>query len=139
MGKLDGRCLCGSITYTCDAEPAMTAVCHCRNCQRSTGTSFSLVVAAPKAAFQLSGDTLGTFQTVGEEHGMAADRRFCTACGSPVITESPLMPDMVLIKAGTLDDPSWLEPQMEIWGSSAQPWLPEAEGRPRLPTGPQMG
>jgi hypothetical protein len=135
MGKLDGRCLCGAVTYSSDADPVFTAVCHCRNCQRQTGTAFSVIVGVPAQSFQLSGD-LGTHVTIGEDHGLETRRRFCPACGSPVISESAALPDVVIVKAGTLDDPSWLAPQMEVWGRSAQPWVQPAEGRPRLERGP---
>jgi len=136
MGKLDGRCLCGSVTYTCDAEPAFTAVCHCTDCQRQTGTAFSVVVGVPADAFHVSGDTLASVTTVGEAHGGESKRNFCSACGSPIYTDSAAAPGIAIVKAGTLDDRSWLEPQLEVWGRSAQPWVAEAEGRPRLPMAP---
>jgi hypothetical protein len=136
MAKLDGRCLCGAVTYSADAEPAFTAVCHCRTCQRQTGTSFSIIVGVPEAAFKLEGD-YGTFVTEGEDSGKEARRHFCPSCGSPICTLSDGFPGVAIVKAGTLDDVSWLEPQIEVWGRSAQPWIAEAEGRPRLPRGPQ--
>ncbi len=134
MGKLDGRCLCGAVTYSCEGEPVFTAVCHCRDCQRQTGSAFSIVVGVPAAAFELRGE-LGTHVTVGDDHGREVERRFCQACGSPVVTESGGLPGVVVIKAGTLDDPSWLSPQVEVWGGSAQAWVQPVEGRPRLERG----
>src|SRR2546423_1693279 len=125
MGKLDGRCLCGAVSYSCDADPVWTAVCHCRDCQRQTGTAFSIIVGVPAQSFELSGE-LGTHVTIGEDHGLETKRRFCPACGSPVISESAGLPGVVIVKAGTLDDPSWLAPQMEVWGRSAQPWVQPA-------------
>jgi hypothetical protein len=136
MGKLDGRCLCGTITYSCDAEPVATALCHCRECQRQTGTAFSVVVGVPLAALDVQGDTLATFTTVGDDHGKDTERRFCKACGSPIVSVSGASPDIAFIKAGTLDDTSWLDPQIEVWGSSAHEWLEPVEGRPRLARGP---
>jgi hypothetical protein len=135
MGKLDGRCLCGAVTYSSEAEPVFTAVCHCRDCQRQHGTAFALVVGAPADAFSVQGET-ASYVTVGEDHGKDVERRFCPECGSPVFSQSEAFPGVMIVKAGTLDDTSWLEPQLEIWGSSAQPWVPEAEGRPRLQRGP---
>ena len=137
MGKLDGRCLCGAVTYSSDAEPAFTAICHCKNCQRQTGTSFSVVVGVPKAELEVKGETLASFATVGEDHGRETQRQFCSACGSPILSLSGGMPDVAILKAGTLDDTSWLEPQLEVWGSSAQPWVEPVEGRPRMERGPQ--
>lgn len=135
MSKLDGHCLCGNVTYSSSAEPAMTAVCHCKDCQRQSGTALSILVGVPRESLELEGD-LATFTTIGEDHGQENERRFCPNCGSPVLTTTPVMPDLVFIKAGTLDDTSWLEPQMEIWTSSAQPWVPAVEGPERLERGP---
>jgi hypothetical protein len=137
MGKIEGRCLCGAVSYSSEAEPAFTAICHCTTCQRQTGTAFSIVVGVPKAELDLTGDTLSTFTTVGEDHGRDTQRQFCSACGSPVVTLSEGMPDVAILKAGTLDDTSWLEPQLEVWGRSAQPWIKPVEGRPRMERGPQ--
>ena len=137
MGKLDGRCLCGSITYRSDADPVAQAICHCRTCQRQTGTSFSLAIVVPADQVVVQGDTLRRTTTIGEEHGGETERWFCGECGSPLYSVSPALPGFVVLKAGTLDDPSWLEPQLEVWGESAQPWVREVEGRPRLPRGPR--
>ncbi len=65
LGKLDGHCGCGSITYSCDAEPVTTAVCHCTECQRQTGTAFSIVVGVPGDALEVRGETLAMVKTVG--------------------------------------------------------------------------
>jgi hypothetical protein len=134
MGKIEGRCLCGAVTYSSEAEPMFTAICHCRDCQRQHGTAFSVVIGVPEDTFDLHGE-LGMHATTGDDHGEPVERRFCPACGSPIYSTSPALPGVALIKAGTLDDTSWLEPQLEIWGSSAQSWVPEVEGRPRLERG----
>ena len=44
---IEGGCLCGSIRYTCDAEPALTANCHCKHCQRQSGSAFSTIIGVP--------------------------------------------------------------------------------------------
>jgi hypothetical protein len=136
MAKLDGRCLCGAITYSSDAEPAFTAICHCRDCQRQSGAAFSIIVGIPKSELELTGE-LSTYATIGEDHGRETQRQFCAACGSPIVSLSEGMPDLAFIKAGTLDDTSWLAPQIEVWGKSAQPWVEQVEARPRLDRGPQ--
>jgi len=131
MSKLDGRCLCGAVSYTSDAEPLFCAVCHCRNCQRQTGTAFSIVVAVPEDRFEVTGE-LSEHVTIGEDHGQPTRRRFCSGCGSPIVTVSESAPGVAIIKAGTLDDPSWLEPQLEVWCESAQPWVSQDPERTRL-------
>lgn len=135
MGKIEGRCLCGSVSYASDAEPLFTALCHCRDCQRQHGTAFATVVGVPADRFEVTGD-LATYATTGEDHGQPVERRFCPTCGASVVSESGAMPGVVLLQAGTLDDPSWLQPQLEVWGRSAQPWVQAVEERPRLEHGP---
>lgn len=134
MGKLDGSCLCGNVTYTCEAEPAGVAVCHCTTCQKQTGTSFSIIVAVPRDALRLEGDSVASHTTVGDS-GQPAERRFCGACGSPIATLSEGLPELALIKAGTLDDTSWLEPQMHVFTDSAQPWVSLEGDAAKLPRG----
>jgi hypothetical protein len=133
---ITGRCLCGAVTYSADAEPAIQAVCHCTDCQRQTGGPFSVIVAVPAAAFAVEGDTIGTYTTTGEDHGGETQRNFCTTCGAPVFSVSPVMPDVVFIKSGSLDDQSWLEPSVEAWTTSAQPWAPRLAGIAGIERGP---
>ena len=123
-GKISGHCLCGAVTYSSDAEPLVQAVCHCEDCQRQTGGPFTVVVGVPRDAFAAEGDTLATFVTIGEDHGRETERSFCTACGAPVFSVAGALPDLILIKAGSLDDASWVNPGVEVWTDSAQPWSP---------------
>jgi hypothetical protein len=125
------------VTYTVDAEPVVQAICHCADCQRQTSSPFSVIVAVPREAFHVEGDTLASFTTTGEDHGGATERNFCSACGSPIFSHSPtLLPEMVFIKAGSLDDASWVNPSVEAWTSSAQPWAPRFEAELQLERGP---
>jgi hypothetical protein len=136
MGKLDGHCMCGSVTYVSDADPAFVAVCHCKDCQRQTGAAHSIVVGVPADQISVTGDSLKSFATTGEDHGQPTERHFCGDCGSPIYTLSSQLPGVMIMKAGTLDDTSWLQPGLEIWGKSAQPWIETPESRPRMERGP---
>ncbi len=122
MGKLDGHCLCGKTTYVCDGEPMATLLCHCTDCQRQTGTAFSIVVGVERETLQIDGP-IGSFKTVGEDTEENVVRQFCSACGSPIVSLPDATPDLAFIKAGTLNDKSWLEPEMEIWKRSAHPYV----------------
>jgi hypothetical protein len=123
MANLDGSCLCGKVTYKCSVEPLATAACHCADCQKQTGTSFSVIVAVPREGVQIEGDSLASFTTIGTDSGKEVSRQFCRECGSPIVSLSEAMPELALIKAGTLDDTSWLKPQIHTWCDSAQPWI----------------
>jgi hypothetical protein len=122
MSKLTGGCLCGQVRYAAPGDPIFQAVCHCRNCQKQAGSAFSVIVGAPMAALTLTGE-LSTYDDQGETGGVV-HRRFCPKCGSPVLSEAATAPGLALIKAGTLDDPTWLDPKMHVWCASAQPWSP---------------
>ena len=134
---ITGRCLCGAVAYSTDADPVVQAVCHCTDCQRQTGSPFSVLVAMPQAAFHCEGSTLASFSTTGSDHGAETQRKFCSACGSPVFSIAAVAPDLVFIKTGSLDDASWIEPAVEAWTSSAQPWSPRFENAAHLERGPQ--
>jgi hypothetical protein len=121
---LTGRCLCGGVTYTADAEPVWQGVCYCSNCQRQTATAFSVIVGVPIKALTVEGSTLASFDTPSEGYQSTTTRRFCSTCGSPIFSTIESMPELAWLKAGTLDDSSWFEPTAEIWTRSAQPWAP---------------
>src|SRR5262245_15038526 len=133
---MTGRCPCGGVTYTVDAEPVVQAVCHCTDCQRQTGNPFSVIVAVPRDALHVEGDTLASFATVGEDHGGETERNFCSNCGSPIYSVAAVMPEVIFLKAGSLDDASWVRPTVEAWTRSAQPWSPHFEGATSLERGP---
>ena len=123
MQNLTGKCLCGSIQYSSDAEPIFSIICHCDDCQRQTGTAFSMTVGVPKASMKINNeDKLKEF--IGESaSGNKVRRKFCPDCGSPIISMIAMAPDMYMIKAGTLDDKSWIKPTHQFWCSTKQPWL----------------
>src|SRR5690242_7381838 len=129
--ELTGRCLCGNVTYRIDGEPFAQAVCHCADCQRQTGTAFSVVIGVPTPAFHVDGDTLSSFATTGDLHGTPTNRHFCSNCGSPIYSAVDAQPEVVYVKAGTLDDFTQIVPTVEVFTRSAQPWAPTFEGTAR--------
>jgi hypothetical protein len=134
--RITGRCMCGSVSYEADADPVIQAVCHCSDCQRQTGSPFSVIVGVPRDALAVQGSTLASFTTIGTDHGGETERCFCSACGSPLFSYAAVAPQLAFIKAGSLDDGSWVEPGVEAWTSSAQPWSPHFEHAARLERGP---
>lgn len=126
--NFEGGCRCGAVRYTCSAEPMFTAHCHCRDCQYASGGPYSTVVGVAATALEMRGDM--SSYTVDAESGNQVTRSFCPVCGSPILSELSANPAMKVLKAGTLDDPSWLKPMMHIWTDSSQPW---AETSPDLP------
>src|SRR5262249_33653159 len=121
MPQIIGGCLCGKVRYSADAEPIFTGVCHCRNCQKESGSAFAIVIGIPQSALSLQGD-LKMYQHKGDS-GKAMFRRFCPNCGSTVMDEGEALPGVVMVQVGTLDDPSWVKPTSQIYCDSAQPWV----------------
>jgi hypothetical protein len=121
MAKFEGGCSCGNVRYTAEAEPIFAGVCHCTACQKTTGTSFSAVVAVPAPALTLTGD-VKVYDSKGDT-GQATHSTFCPNCGSPVLGTADIMQGVVMIRAGTLDDPSVMTPAMEIYCDSKMPWV----------------
>ncbi|MFI4933246.1 MAG: GFA family protein [Caulobacterales bacterium] len=121
MPKFTGACLCGNIRYSAEAEPMFMGVCHCKDCQRATGSAFSAVVAIPEASLSVQGSPKTV--TVKAGSGMAAHRSFCPECGSTMMSRPEAMPGAVLLTTGPMDDTSQFKPSMEIFCASAQPWV----------------
>jgi hypothetical protein len=121
MAQFSGGCLCGKVRYSADAEPAFVGVCHCKDCQKFTGSAFATVVALPKATLTISGP-LTTYTKTGDT-GKRAERSFCSVCGSSMVDEAEVMPGIVMIGTGTLDDASGIQPGAQIFCASAQPWV----------------
>jgi hypothetical protein len=95
--------------------------CHCRDCQRSSGGPFSSFVIVPTEAFKLLQGSL-RFHASPSEAGGKTHRGFCPDCGSPILVKPDAVPQFVAIRTASLDDPSWFNPQMDVWTSDAHPW-----------------
>jgi hypothetical protein len=122
MKKIKGRCLCGAIHYHSDAAPVATVLCNCKHCQRQAGSAFSVVVAVPRDTLVISGVQPKVYSDTADS-GLWVKRKFCGDCGSPLFTEPEATPALDWIKVGTLDDTSWLQPEINIWCDSKQNWL----------------
>jgi hypothetical protein len=118
-----GGCSCGAIRYECNAEPLMMFKCHCRDCQQVTGGGFAPAIVVPQDAFRLTRGQL-RYHFTSSASGGKHKRGFCSECGSRItggeFDERPT--GFVGVLAGTLDDPSWFQPQMDVFISDAQPW-----------------
>lgn len=134
MPAINGGCLCGQVRYSADVTPTFVGICHCRDCQKFTGSAFATVIGVPRKALEVTG-VLKTFTKRGDS-GKPIERRFCPECGASVLDECEAMPGTAMIAAGTLDDPGWVKPAAQIYCASAQPWVhlgPEIQRFERAP------
>jgi hypothetical protein len=127
MSEIKGSCLCGKVTYTASAEPVFTGLCHCKTCQKGTGSAFTPVIAVPTASLTVNG-MLTRFDGVGGS-GNATHRFFCPTCGSTVTETADVMAGITMVTIGTLDDANSVNPTMQIFCDSALPWakLPDMQ------------
>lgn len=129
-----GGCLCGQVRYRIEAEPMLTAICHCKHCQKQSGSAFSVNLLVPKDRTHFEG-TLKRYADRGEENRLVT-RGFCPECGSAIASELEMMPGALAIKAGTLDDPSALTPNLHLWCEHRQPWVSIPDDATQVPRNP---
>lgn len=119
--RASGRCLCGAVQYHLSRAAVLTAGhCHCRDCQRITGSGKATIVFLPATALELRGE-LRSYSVTGSA-GSRVERRFCPTCGTQLLSQVREQPGLVFIKAGTLDDADWVQPMASYWAASAAPW-----------------
>jgi hypothetical protein len=120
-----GGCQCGAIRYEITEAPQSVYTCHCRDCQRLTSSAFSVGVVVPEKALRLTGIEPRQLQRTADS-GRVNTRLVCPQCGSWICG---LPRDGVhRVRAGTLDDTSWVRPTRHIWASRKQPWINFPEG-----------
>ena len=117
---LNGGCSCGSIRYECTAEPILAFNCHCRACQRATGSGYLPNIWVYSHLLHLTAGEPRYYGTQTDT-GREMKRGFCVECGSTLFAQ-PYKPEITLIVASSLDDPTVYEPSLEVWTSIAQPW-----------------
>lgn len=123
---LTGGCLCGSTRYDVSAPPNRVALCHCRMCQRWTGTGF-----AAGAEFRADSVSWNREPTLyqSSERGF---RTFCADCGSSIGYQW-LDSGTVWIQLGTLDEPDRVRPQFHIFTADQRSWAETEDSLPRHP------
>jgi hypothetical protein len=130
-----GGCLCGAVRYRIDADPIFQFACHCRDCQRATGGSPTYGVIIPKAGLTITEGEPRGYASHGDS-GAQVERQFCGACGSPLFSKLEAQPDLMVVKVGSLDNPSFFKVGLDMWMSAAQPWHRPHEGAIGLPGNP---
>ena len=127
--EVTGRCYCGDVKYQCDGEPSFTAQCHCRECQYLTGGAPNMFMVMPAATFSYTQGTPKQFTRTDIDNPVT--REFCPNCGTHLLTRAPGLPDGVVIKVGSMDNPEqYPGPQMAIFCMDKQTFHRVPEGVP---------
>ena len=117
---ITGGCLCGKVKYTFSAKPIFSGNCHCRDCQKSSGSAYTPALFVPENAVNISGHV--QYYATKADSGRRVSRGFCPNCGSQLFSQLELLPDMLGIRAGSLDNPDEYKPNMDIFTASAACW-----------------
>jgi len=124
---ITGGCLCGAVRYEASGPPRDVQYCHCRMCQKNTGSAFSVAAGFRADGFRITrGDpTFYKSSDIGE-------RGFCADCGSPLVFRY-FDPDhlYVWVSVGTLDNPEAAPPTHHYGIESQVSWLTINDGFPR--------
>jgi hypothetical protein len=127
---ITGGCLCGAVRYTSSAAPIIARVCWCRDCQYFAAGAGTVNAVFRVGTFEVTGETRDFAGTA--DSGNRMHRRFCPVCGTPMFSAAESRPELIIARAGTLDDPQAIRPSATIWTASAPNWACIAEDLPKF-------
>ena len=117
--NLKGSCGCGKVEYTITDKPLFTQACHCKNCKKSTGSSFVIHTMVFEEDFFLKGDVSSTQLPTGSGKGYRA--YFCNNCGVYLYCKYKVAVGRIAVRSATLDNP--ISPQAHIYVKDKDPWI----------------
>ncbi len=129
-GTVSGGCLCGAMRYQISGEPRFSPLCHCRMCQRWTGSAMLATVAFERDAVVF---------TKGEPRvywsSDVSERGFCPECGSSLFTRyasGGAFDGIIFVALGTLDDPEFVQPDVHYGAEAELSWMQREDGLARV-------
>ena len=134
-GALAGGCLCGRIRYALHGPALFVSQCCCKDCQKATGTGHTTIIGVHRGQLKILAGTPKTFLSKGDSGGDVI-RHFCGHCGGRLYTSGTLPGEVVMVQAGSLDNPNRITPESVIYAKEAIAWdrfdpsLPRFDGLP---------
>jgi hypothetical protein len=117
---LTGGCLCGAVRYEIIESPKRMGLCHCRSCQRATGSAYYPFVATSANTLKTQGE-FTWYGSIGDS-GHKVSRGFCPKCGSMLFGKHDVLTDLRTVSASSLDNPLIFKPEIAVWLENALPW-----------------
>ncbi|GAP88251.2 putative glutathione-dependent formaldehyde-activating protein [Rosellinia necatrix] len=126
----EGGCFCEKVRYSVEGEPVGKALCHCLDCRKITGSTYSTNIMIAGSSFKLLS---GTPKTIAKkaDSGREIVSHFCGDCGSTLWRDGASFGDAKVIKVGTLDDVDALDnakPIVELFANHRVSWVDEVPG-----------
>lgn len=126
--KITGQCHCSAIRFTAMVDPSRVFACHCADCQIISGGPFRAVVPVPVDQVELQGTPKSYVKVAASGNRRA--QAFCADCGTQLFATEADEPKTLNIRLGCVNERAQLKPQLQVWRSSAMPWLHELDGAP---------
>ena len=130
--RVEGTCACGSIKLEGEANADAVSICHCTDCQTSSGSAFRVAVPVAGASFKVSGKPATYIKTTAES-GNPRLQAFCPTCGTSLYSTTPGegVQAVYIVRVGILRQRDQLPPKRQNWFRSARPWVTELASVPR--------
>ncbi|HEV8678698.1 MAG TPA: GFA family protein [Stellaceae bacterium] len=127
--NLSGGCACGAVRYRLKSAPMFVHCCHCRDCQRQTGTAFALNALIETDRVELLSGVPAPY-AMPTDSGRPHQIFRCPSCQTAVWSEYGGLAALRFVRVGTLDEPRALAPDVHIYTRSKQPWIVLPDGVP---------
>lgn len=131
---ISGGCLCKSVRISVTSAPMAARVCWCRVCQYLGAGNGAMSVCFRADTVSVQGE-VKWFESIADS-GNRMSRGFCPICGTQLFSKAEARPHLTFIRAGALDDPNLMKPQMTIWTDAAPDWACIDPALPKLPGQP---
>jgi hypothetical protein len=131
---ISGGCLCDAVRYRAAVEAVFSLKCYCTDCRKTSGAGYAGHIGFPKSAVTTTGPVTNYVRKA--DSGNEVTRAFCPTCGAGVYALLSAVPDLIFLRASTLDDVSLFKPQLAVFASRAPHWDPVGEGLPAYATAP---
>ena len=115
-----GHCLCGAVSYVIKGEPVGTGQCHCKDCQRASGTGHMSIARFKAEDVTLTGTTASFGSTA--DSGNINTRHFCPKCGSRLYGQNSAAPGILNLAPGCMDDNDWFRAQRVVYTKDRPSW-----------------
>ncbi|WP_332696717.1 GFA family protein [Bosea sp. (in: a-proteobacteria)] len=114
-------CSCGRLRLNCAGEPASVSLCHCRECQRRTGSSYGIAAFYEREKVSISGEFRDYVRQ--SDSGYKVTQHFCPHCGGTVFWEPERKPQMLAVAVGAFADPGFPAPAKQVYTEHRPAWL----------------
>ena len=104
-----GGCLCGAVRYATSSAPVRVTYCHCKFCQRATGSAYMVEPIFPRTCLEITSGKPSTYTHISGGSGKHVTVNFCSTCGTKLFLDFERFAEVAGVYGGTFDNPSWFD------------------------------